>query len=311
MKRIFLTLFIIICFSFTSCKNESTKISIASPLGAPALASACLAYDIKSGKNDKYTFETLANTTDVKAAFIAKSYDFIFAPTNIGAQIYNMDKSYKLVSGITFGNLYFVSKFEIDSINDFVSRDIFLFGKNTINDVICNKVLNNYNIDLNIKYNDSVNTNKTAFLADTSNAIYLLAEPVKSAMNATLDSKGISMYEISVEEEMEKISGFKGFAQSGLFVKSTIEKSAVEEVSSIIKDSINNILKETNKKETNKKIKDLGYYDLSDEVMYNAIINSNIDFVIGEDLINIFNYTYKDNLSLIGDKMPDYEFYYN
>ncbi len=308
MKKIFLSLIILILITFTSCKKVSTRsITIASPLGAPALATLDIAYDAKNNTDSKYSFETLSNTTDVKAAFLSSSFDFIVSPVNIGAQIYNASNTYKLVSGLTFGNLYFVSKYKIESVSDFNHKDIYLFGQNTINDIVSLSVLNKYNIEANIKYNDSVNTNKTAFLADSTDAIYLLAEPVKSALTETLKSKGVDVYSISVEKEFSE----NGFLQAGLFVKSNIDKTIVEEVASDVLQSIINLNNSENISSTNSKIKKLGYFDLDDYIMKEAIRGSNIDFISGTDVKTIFENTYKDSLSLIGGVLPDEAFYYN
>lgn len=307
MKKLFTVLLLLFLLTITSCNNVSNDtIIIASPLGAPALATLDTAYEARFNDDSKYKFETLSNTTDVKAAFLSGTYDFMVAPVNIGAQIYNTNQSYKLVAGLTFGNLYFVSKSKIDSINDFTGKNIYLFGKNTINDNVTLSVLNKYNVEANINYNDSVNTNKTAFLADTSDAIYLLAEPVKSAISQTLKSKGIDVYSISVNNEFSE----NGFLQAGLFVKSNIKSEIVEEVVSDIKLSINNLNNTENISTTNNKIKELEYFDLSDDVMKEAIRGSNIDFISGDKLKNIFELTYKDSLSLLGGELPDEEFYY-
>ena len=307
MKKLFTILLLLFLLTITSCTSVSNDtISIASPLGAPSLATLDIAYKSRFEADSKYKFDTLSNTTDVKAAFLSSSYDFIVAPVNIGAQIYNTNQSYKLVAGLTFGNLYFVSKTKIESINDFRDKNIYLFGKNTINDIVTLSVLNKYNVEANINYNDSVNTNKTAFLADTSDAIYLLAEPVKSAISQTLNSKGVDVYSISVNNEFSE----SGFLQAGLFAKTNIKKEIVEEVVSDIKLSISNLNKSENISTTNNKIKELEYFDLSDDVIKEAIKGSNIDFISGDKIKNIFEFTYKDSLSLIGGELPNEEFYY-
>lgn len=307
MKKLFIIVLLLFLLTITSCTNVSNDtITIASPLGAPALATLDIAYKARFESDSKYKFESLSSTTDVKAAFLSNTYDFVVAPANIGAQIYNTNQSYKLVAGLTFGNLYFVSKSKIESINDFTGKNIYLFGKNTINDNVTLSVLNKYNVKANINYNDSVNTNKTAFLADTSDAIYLLAEPIKSAISQTLKSKGMDVYSISVNKEFSE----NGFLQAGLFVKSNIKSETVEEVVSDIKLSISNLNKGENISDTNNKIRKLEYFDLSDEVIEEAIKGSNLDFISGDRIKNIFDITYKESLSLIGGELPNEEFYY-
>lgn len=297
---------LIILFSF-SCKKENTKISIACPQGAPSLALFDIASDIKNNTSD-YSLTTLSSQTDVKAAFLSIDYDIIVSPINIGIQIYNQNQNYNLLCGLTFGNLYFCSKEKIEKLSDLNNKSLVLFGKGTINDTITKYILDSNSIHCNIEYVDSASTTKSLFVADTTNKVYMLAEPTKSASFSALKEKGIDSFSISVEEEFEKLTNTKGFAQAGVFVKNNLDNKKLNQFMSKLDDSVR-ILKDQTKIESNNKIiKELGYFNLSDIVMFDAIIGSNIDIVKGASMKEIVEKTYSINLNLVGE-LPDEAFY--
>ncbi len=305
MKKFLIFFLMILTFSLYSCKKEETIINIAVPNGAPSLATLNLSY------NDNYNVDVKSGVSNIKAAFLSNDYDFIIAPTNLGIQMYNANKNYKMVSTITCGNLYLASNSSLNSIQDLNGKNVVLFGKNTVNDMIVNYVLKGNNVSCNIEYVDDLNTAKTLFLADQSDTSYLLADPQKSAIETNLASQNKTRTFIDIQEEFEKISGTAGFAQASLFVKSSISREDVQKVLTAIKENVQFITNETNISVTNDKIKELGYFNLEDTIMYKAIIGSNFNIVFDlNGMKDMVDKTYTINLNLVGGVLPSEEFYF-
>lgn len=305
MKKFFIFFLMIFTFSLYSCKKEEAIINIAVPSGAPSLATLNLSY------NDNYNVDVKSGVSNIKAAFLSNDYDFIIAPTNQGVQLFNANKNYKMVSTITCGNLYLASDFNLNSLQDLNGKKVVLFGKNTVNDMIVNYILKENNVSCNIEYVDDLNTAKTLFLASQSDTSYLLADPQKSAIENNLISQNKTYTFIDIQEEFKKITGTAGFAQASLFVKSSVSSDNVQKVLNDIKENIQFITKESNISDTNVKIKELGYFNLEDSIMYKAIIGSNFNIISGlKGMKDIVDKTYIINLNLVGGELPSEEFYF-
>ncbi len=305
----FTTLFIIFILFLSSCgKNDDKTLKIATPTGAPSLAQLDISYDVYKEKEKRFEISILSGPDEIKASFLEGRYDLIYAPINIGAQIYNANKEYRLVSGITFGNLYFVSKDKIESINDLTDKDIILFGKNTINDLIASYILTYNEIKTkSINYVSDVQASKARLIESNNNEVYLIADPIKSVIESTLD---VSI--LSIQDLFYDIKNISGFAQAGLFVKHSSYVSntnLINEYIKLVKESINSLNNEENITKTNNMIKELKYFNYSDEIMIDAIKGSNIRFVEGLNMKNIVENTYNLNLKLLGGKLPDEDFY--
>jgi hypothetical protein len=305
----FTTLFIIFILFLSSCKKSDDKLlKIATPTGAPMLAQLDISYDVYKEKEKRFETSILSGPDEIKASFLEGRYDLIYAPINIGAQIYNANQSYRLLAGITFGNLYFVSKDKIDDIHDLDNKDIILFGKNTINDLIATYIINSNDIKpKTISYVSDVQAIKANLIESNNNEVYLIADPIKSVVESSIN---ISV--LSIQDLFNDLKNISGFAQAGLFVKYssyTSNTDLINDYINLLKESINSLNKEENIIETNNKIKELKYFNFSDKVMLDAIIGSNIRFVEGKNMKNIVENTYNLNLKLLGGKLPDEDFY--
>jgi hypothetical protein len=305
----FTTLFIIFILFLSSCKKSDDKLlKIATPTGAPMLAQLDISYDVYKEKEKRFETSILSGPDEIKASFLEGRYDLIYAPINIGAQIYNANQSYRLLAGITFGNLYFVSKDKIDDIHDLDNKDIILFGKNTINDLIATYIINSNDIKpKTISYVSDVQAIKANLIESNNNEVYLIADPIKSVVESSIN---ISV--LSIQDLFNDLKNISGFAQAGLFVKYssyTSNTNLINDYINLLKESINSLNKEENIIETNNKIKELKYFNFSDKVMLDAIIGSNIRFVEGKNMKNTVQNTYNLNLKLLGGKLPDEYFY--
>ena len=300
-------LLLISCNSNITSTSNSYTLTVAVPKGAPAIAQSLISYNIDNKAN------ILDGAPNIKAALTAGSYDLIYAPSNLGCQVYNANQSYTMLAGITFGNLYFASTSSINSVSDLNNKNIILFGKGSINDLVSKYIIEQNNIEANISYLDSANDTKTMFVANQDkDAIYLLADPQASAAKIALNSKGINSSLLSVEELIKSKTGFDGFSQASLFVKKstyTEHKELVEDYLNKLENSISYINNLDNISNTTKMLKELEYFDLPEKVLQSAIPGCNIKYVKASELKEMFEATYNLNLALIGGKLPDEGFY--
>ena len=232
MKKLFLCFVSVVFIGAALFSQETVSgIKISSPNGAPALALALLAQ-----KNpDDFTYVA---AEAIAAEFASAKSDFIIAPVNAGAKLFKMGKSsYKLAAVVTWGNLYFASQKKNFKLKDIKKSELTLFGENTINASVALYSLQKHTISAkSIKYLGSAAATQSLLLSD-SNAIVLTAEPALSA--AKIKNLRITAY--SVNELYKKATGFDGYTQAGLFVKSeTVEQhpEAVKEFLNRAKDSV-------------------------------------------------------------------------
>lgn len=306
-KLLFPLIFVLTLISCNKKENNQDYLSIAVPAGAPSLSVLDLMYD------NEYSIDVLNDSAVIKSSFLNESYDMIVAPANLGAQVYNANKNYYMLAGLTFGNLYLVSKTKFNTISDLSSFNFISFGKGTITDLVSSYVLNKNNLTLSTSYLSSTSDTKTGFISSTNeNEVYLIADPIYSQVKSNFKTNSKSFYSISLTEEWNKCTNTQGFLQAALFVKKKTYLEKEELVNNYvdkIKESITNLNNESNISITNQKIKDLNIFYFSDEVMIDAIKGSNIRYLSGLESKEIFEKTYSTNLSLIGGKLPDEEFY--
>ncbi len=310
MKKLLFPL-MFVC-ALASCTKQETKtdtLKIAVPSGAPSLSLLDIMYDEAS----RNTVDILNDSSVIKSSFLNDTYDLIVAPANIGAQMYNSAENYYMLAGLTFGNLYLVSKTEFNSVSDLTNFNFISFGKDTITDMISSYILNKNNITLNTSYLSSTADTKTAFISSNNACeVYLIADPIYSVVKSNFESNSKPFYSVSLTSEWKKSANTDGFLQAALFVKKDTYENNLDLVNSYldkIEKSINNLNNESNISTTNQKIKELNIFDFSDEVMKSAIKGSNTRYVSGKDSKEIFEATYSLNLNLIGGKLPDEEFY--
>lgn len=226
-------------------KDSKGTMKIVAPSGAPALSQVKLAYDTST--NDNYTiggykieFQTVNGADGVKAALTSKTHDVVVAPINLGATIYKSNQTYRFAANVTNGNLFLASTTEIHSIDELKGKNLVLFGENTINQVVVEKVFTDNGIDTaGIKYLSSTQLTQAALVADAEqNTVYLVAEPVLSAAKTKLQQSGKNVYTLDIQEEFKKVSSNMDFLQAGVFVKDGIDKTFVDAYLKTLKESI-------------------------------------------------------------------------
>ena len=300
MKKLVIIISLLLTLSLSGCyKRESNSIIV--PTGAPALAQIYL----QTG--EAFHVDIINGPDALVAAFGSESHDFIFAPTNLGARLYNSDIDYILIAAITFGNLFLATVTEEDFTLEYLNgKDIICFGMNATSDIILRYILEENNINVTIAYVDSVDMANASLIADNSKII-LSAEPALSVLKSRVD--GIKT--IDIQAEYQNLTGEESYPQSGVFAKKTLEKDRIDFFLNELSDSIRKVNEEINETAS---LAVTFNYGFSLEVLTQAIPNSNIRFKtaldVKNDLETYFNIILEVNPNLIGNKLPDDEFYY-
>ena len=312
MKKIF-TIFMIVALTFmTGCEKsvEPVNAKIIVPFGGPAITHIqMIKEEPELLEGSQYSIEVVRGADPLVAAFTSKSHDIIIAPTNLGAKMYNANSEYVLAATIAWGANYLVSTEGDFNLEDLRGQEIIAFGKNATPDVVLTSVLKKAGIydEVTIKYVNSVNDVQAEIIA--GNAKFgLLAEPILTVTKTKKQGLGV----LDLQEEWASISGKSIIPQAGVFVsKSLLENN---------KDFVTNYLAQLEKSiDFANTSEDLASY--SDEIEFGlpgAIVakatpSSNLKFVNAidskDDLLVYFNEIMELNPKLIGDKLPDADFY--
>lgn len=281
---------------------KSEQITIIAPSGAPALSQIYLQ------NNDDYLVDIVNGPDPLVAAFGSKSHDFIFAPTNLGAKLYNNDIEYLFIAAVTFGNYFLATVTESDfNIDSLEGKEIICFGANSTSDIILKYILDSNNIIANITYVDSLDMSNSSLIAD-NNAIILSAEPALSVLKTMVS--GIKT--IDLQFEYQKLTGENSYPQSGVFARKELSKSVIDKFLIDLNDSIIKVNQEIDETADLAVELEMGY---AKEILISAIPNSHIDYqdatTVKTDLEFYFNIIYNINPVLIGGKLPDDNFYYS
>jgi NitT/TauT family transport system substrate-binding protein len=284
----------------TSCK-KTEEIKMIVPYGSTQFA------QLYMQNNSKYLVDIIQGPDPLVAAFATSSYDVIFAPTNLGAKMYQSKDDYQLLAVITWGNFYLISTqentFNLDSLKN---KEIILFGQNQTADIILKYILNENDITASYSYLDSILSVQSAFILDQSK-IYLVAEPIFS----NLFSLYPSIKSIDLQLEYKKLTLSDSYPQAGVFIHKNLKQNVVNQILTDLENSINNL--EDNLDQSVSLAIELGFI-LDHLIVKNAIMNSHIKFVKASDaksdIIFYFNMILEKNPNLIGSMLPGDDFYY-
>ena len=212
-KFITLSVSAILALTLVGCSNTtkdtSTTAKILSPTGAPSLAFVSEYQTIsKDGKID------LVDGSDQLVAELSKKdseYDIIVAPINLGAKlIATKQTEYRMVSVITWGNLYYVGTSE-EALQQ--TGEISLFGQGSVPQKIVDSVA--IETTLTPTYYNSATLVQQQLLSGNVK-VGLLAEPLASATIAKANKEGI---DLKIIKDLQKEYGNDGYPQAAIFVK--------------------------------------------------------------------------------------------
>ena len=225
MKRLFSLILAVMMLLSAGALAEEYAVKVSSPSGSPGLALATLA--VQNPEN--YTYLSAETIT---AEFANETADFIIAPLNAGAKLYKAGKStYKLAAVVSWGNLFIASQRANFTLEDVNEAGITMFGENTINSSITGFVLAENGVTpAKVEYLAGAANTQSLLLSDAE-AIVLTAEPALTA--ARMKNDKITAY--SVNELYKAATGYEGFTQAGLFVRTETMENHPEAVESFLK----------------------------------------------------------------------------
>lgn len=314
MKRIVgLVLVLAVVFTLSGCKEdpEQVDLKIMVPLGSPALAQTHMEYSHPIiGEFVSYEVEVVSGTDPLVAAFGSGTHDIIYAPTNLGAKLYQTGVDYEFAATVVTGNLYLASgtseTFDLASLD---GKEIVVFGQNATPDIILQTILEDqeYETPPTLTYVDSAGTANATLVADPTK-IVLLAEPVLSVADLNIED----LQTISLQDAWSDLTDSGSYPQAGIFIKKGTDPDVVDAYLREVELSIQSALENPSDVAT---MADELEYGFPIPVLANAITRSGLEFITAEDskdaLEEYFNYILDLNPMLIGEELPDSDFYYN
>ena len=214
---------------FAACgKDEGGKFTFYAPDGAPALA---IAKFIKENENfgEEYEFSYSVVSSDKIGGIMQKGTgDFIIMPVNAASKLYkaDADNPYKMVSVLTHGNLYIMSKSD-STLESLKGKVVGVIGQGLVPDLTFKYVLEKAGIEYVVR--DSAENGKVAlrYFASASDLIPmlkqgklttgLLPEPAATKL-ASLDGSYSARIDLQSAYDAEK----QAYPQAVLMVKSSV-----------------------------------------------------------------------------------------
>ena len=304
MKKVLVSVIMLVIFSLMTACQPKTKLRIIVPAGSPTLAQLYL-----QEKTDKYTTDVVNGAEPLVAAFTAltPTHDIIFAPTNLGAKLYQSGSNYRFAGTVVWGNYYLITTgkatFDFNSLQD---QDIIVFGQNQTSDIIIQFLSKSLEIELNVTYVDSVANAAAFFMADKTQ-IVMVAEPSLS----TIKSKVSNLQVIDLQEVYQTVTGSLSYPQAGVFVLNTLSNSQVNQFLNDLSASVERANEEPLHTGELAETLDIGF---TKEIVTSAIPYSHLEFRSALNskaaLETYFTQILAINPALIGNQLPDEEFYY-
>lgn len=217
--------------SFAACRrDEGGKFTFYAPDGAPALAISKLIAD-KENFGEGYEFEyKVVSASNIGAAMTKEKGDFIVMPVNAASKLYASSSlesdSYKMLSVITHGNLYIMSKGE-KTLEELKGKVVGVIGQGNVPDLTFKSVLKKANIEY--ETSDTAIDGKVAlrYFSDASELMPMLKQgkltigllPEPAATKLTKMAEG---YSVGMDLQELYDSETKAYPQAVLMVKSSV-----------------------------------------------------------------------------------------
>lgn len=295
-KKIYCLFIICMLCIITSCQKDIHKIRVIVPYGSPSYATLYL--------SDDFEVDVINGVDPLIAAFGSKNYDVIVAPTNLGATLYQSSKSYVLAATIVWGNYFLISDSPISNY-DLMHKTIYAFGENQTPDIILKHVCDSLSVDTSFNYLSS-SVEITAQFLQSSNDIYLIAEPALSVLKDSFDT----VYTLDLQSYYHDNVNDGMFPQASVFVKSSLNESSISTIKSSILSAIENIQDSKNMQQTAQLLDS----NLNLSTMMKSIEHSHLHFVDASSaklaIEAYFELILEQNPYLIGNQLPDEEFYW-
>lgn len=219
-----------------SVETETKNIKFYYQDGTPALTVAKLAKENPEIHENITIDYVMQKSPDLLVAEIIKEgADIAIIPSNLAAQVFNKDLSYKVVGTPTWGAMYLTSTEDIKEIEDLKGKEIYTFGKGLTPDLVLRYFLSKNDIDpdtdVKITYLNSASEMGPAFLSGKTN-LAVLPEPLLTVVMSKNEAAKVIF---DLNQEWSNASGAeKGFPQSCLVIKIDLIENNIEFVESFI-----------------------------------------------------------------------------
>ncbi|WP_066498512.1 stalk domain-containing protein [Abyssisolibacter fermentans] len=268
------------------------------------------------GKNVNANYEMLKQVSLIQANMLNKKADFIVAPTNLGANIYNKTEGeYVLADVYSWGVLHLSSTEDIKGWSDLKDKEIYLIGKTGTPGIVFSNLLQLNGLDINkdvkLVYLNSPQELATYMITGKATTA-VLPEPVQTQV--LMKNKNVKVVMNIQEEWAKKYDNDLGFPQSSIFVKKELADAHPEIVKAFLREHKGSIeWVNMNKEQAGIKGQELGIMPNA-KIIENSIPRCNLKYMDAKDAKKATEEFLKILLDFnpksIGDKLPDEGFYY-
>ena len=203
--------------------NDSFKVKVVLPAGAPAAALSKLVYEKTQFDNSETEYEVVSGPELLQARVLSGEADIIAVPTNLASVLYSKQKNIKLLAPIVWGNLYFISSEPVSSIADLKGKTIYSFGRNNTPDLTAREVLKKNGIDPDKDVSFEYLSGKAKYA--------LAAEP---SLSMIMTKKPNTKIVVDIQEEWKKAFSGASYPQASLIVNAEFLQKHPEYVSAFL-----------------------------------------------------------------------------
>jgi len=320
MKKIFvLWLVFVTAVTLTGCGGSQTDaLRILVPSGSPSLILAQSMVEASQAEgmvqNIRWDVEIVNGADPLVAAFTSNSHDIIFAPTNLGASMYNNNQHYQLAAVVVWGNNFILAREEegISTISDLSGKKIIAYGRNSTPDIVLKTVLeaNGMLSTVEIEYVMDVTTAGSHLLAGL-NPIALGAEPSASKLESS-----VSLTRIDLQNAWNEATQLDGIPQVGVFMRKDASNGLsvkFEAFLGVLEAEIQFLIEEPYRFAQLAVLADKSFELLGVQAIVRSVAHSNYRYQSALEakvaVDGYFAVLLSGNPNLIGGGMPNDEFY--
>lgn len=306
MKKI-LSLLLLLTILLMACQKNEERLKVIVPNGVPSIAQSHMEYNMD---NLNFDIERVSGPEPLMAAFTSESHDFIIAPINLGANLYQKGSSYRLAGVLTWSNLQIISKEPIFDIRDLGGKDIIAFGQGSTPEMIISYLFNQINLENPLEINYQAGSAQESLLTfmQTDNAIAVVSEPLTTKAKSMVDN----LYVLDLADLWTQYTGYDLFPLAGVFVHKDLSEKQVKDYLIELDKSSEAVLSQLDKTAEYCESMD---YPFDKSMIESSIPRSQINFKYIEDqkkVVNDFmNLIYEFKPALIGNELPDENWFYS
>lgn len=304
--------------ALTACGTNEKTLVIAVPDGAPTLALYSMMDTCNTLEGYDIEYKVLTGAANIGTTVASGEADCAIMPINVAAKLYNQGIDIKLMSVNTFGNLYMVGGAELSQIENLKGKVVLNIGQGGVPDISLKAILDGNNIAYEISETAIEGKVALRYVGDGSEVIALLkagkadygvmGEPaVTSAVKAI---NGVIVMDI--QKEWAKVIGNNSFMQAGLVVSKKVyeNKALCQAIFNKLSENDELIMKNPEKVKTV-----IGRFgsatqnDFTVEIIKRCNLGNKKAVDIKSDLLAYFNAVNGYDVTFIGGKIPDDNFY--